>query len=202
MNRTMTLVIPLALLATACASTSLPPHSEFEDVPVPRGMVFRSDDSTVIESPNVKAARLVYRGRLEPDSLRRAMRTMLEGGGWQHLSTTTRSDNGTVQAFEKNGNALTVNIHEGVWYTYMAVEASRALTPATASTSPSGSAPPTASAPPAASPLSTPTTIPAPPPSVEARASTDSAPAGAPPPEKPRSTWESVKSFFSGLFGD
>ena len=61
----------LVLLFTAgCASA--PPkavRSEFEDIPVPKGLSYQADKSTIIESPTVKAARLVYRGRLEVDSL-------------------------------------------------------------------------------------------------------------------------------------
>ena len=60
----------LASLAAGCATgTARPPRSEFEDIAVPRGLTYQPDKSTVIESPAVKAARLVYRGRLEPVSL-------------------------------------------------------------------------------------------------------------------------------------
>ena len=64
------LAISLCLLAaTACAST--PPRvqrSEFEDIPVPKGLTVDISRSTVIESPAVKAARIFYKGRLEVDS--------------------------------------------------------------------------------------------------------------------------------------
>src|SRR5260370_728105 len=65
-----TVLLVLALLA-GCASTSStkPVRSEFEDIPIPRGLEFRTGDSTIIQSPTVKAARLVYRGRLEIQSL-------------------------------------------------------------------------------------------------------------------------------------
>src|SRR5206468_480583 len=65
----------LMLLATACATTRL--RTGFDDVPLPRGLTYQPQRSVVIESPSVKAAKLVYRGRLEPESLGLAMRTLL-----------------------------------------------------------------------------------------------------------------------------
>ena len=72
------------VLAFAAGCASAPPkqvRSEFEDIPVPKGLSYQADKSTIIESPTVKAARLVYRGRLEVDSLASAMRTTLEANG-------------------------------------------------------------------------------------------------------------------------
>ena len=116
------------LLTTACASA--PPRavrSEFEDIPVPKGLSYHADSSTVIESPSVKAARLVYRGRIEPDSLALAVRTMLEGNGWRHVSTTSNASHGATQVYEKGGNSLQVLIWEGLWFTYLEYTASRAM---------------------------------------------------------------------------
>ena len=116
------------LLATACASA--PPRavrSEFEDIPVPKGLSYHADASTVIESPSVKAARLVYRGRIEPESLAVAVRTMLETNGWRHVSTTSTAAHGATQVYEKGGNSLQVLIWEGLWFTYLEYTASRAL---------------------------------------------------------------------------
>src|SRR2546422_8910556 len=79
--------------ATACAtSRSRPVYGEFEDVPVPTGLVYQPTQSIIIESPSVRAARLVYRGRVDPGSLRLAMRTIMEANGWGHVSTSTRSE--------------------------------------------------------------------------------------------------------------
>ena len=85
-------LISLTILAlTACAS--YPPRqqrSEFEDIPVPKGLEVDLNKSTIIESPTVKAARLFYKGRVEPESLGLAFRTTLEANGWRHLSSTSR----------------------------------------------------------------------------------------------------------------
>jgi hypothetical protein len=126
----LTRVVPTLLIAfviMACSTTSSRgPRSEFEDIPVPKGLSYQADKSTVIESPGVKAARLVYRGRLEPDSLGQAMRATLEANGWRHISSTSTSNRGTIQVYEKTPNALQVHIHEGLWYTYVELDATRA----------------------------------------------------------------------------
>ena len=72
----------LALTAGCATTSSRPVRSEFEDIPVPKGLSYQPSKSTIIESPTVKAARLVYRGRLEVDSLSVAMRTTLEANAW------------------------------------------------------------------------------------------------------------------------
>src|SRR3989454_8548229 len=65
------------LLLGACATSSKAVRSEFEDIPLPRGLTYLAEKSTIIESPTVKAARLVYRSRLEPGSLGTALRATL-----------------------------------------------------------------------------------------------------------------------------
>jgi len=117
----------IALLFVACASTPpRPVRSEFEDIPVPKGLTYEPDRSTIIESPQVKAARLVYRGRIEIESLAAAMRTTLESNGWRNVSSTMTSRSGTTQVYEKAGNSVQVQLWEGLWYTYVELTASRA----------------------------------------------------------------------------
>jgi hypothetical protein len=108
-------------LLTACASApSRPVRAEFEDIPVPKGLTYMQSESTVIETPNVKAGRHIYRGRLEPESLTTAIRTTLEANGWRHVSSTKGSEPGTIQVYEKEGDSLQVRLWEGLWswYTY------------------------------------------------------------------------------------
>jgi hypothetical protein len=120
----MTHRIPLAVIAgslllTACATA--PPRaarSEFEDIPVPKGLAYQQDESTIIETPKIRAGRHVYRGRLEIDSLNVAIRNTLEANGWRHVSSTVVSKHGTTQVYEKDGDSLQVLLWEGVWYTY------------------------------------------------------------------------------------
>jgi hypothetical protein len=122
----------LILLASGCATKAL--RSEFDDVPVPRGLTYQPDRSVVIESPTIKAGELVYRGRLEPESLGLAMRTLLESNGWRHVNTTTSAKDGTRQVYEKGGNALQVRVYEGLWFTYLTIGVSQTLQQATSQT--------------------------------------------------------------------
>src|SRR5690349_4930957 len=98
------LVVALVVtIATGCASA--PPRmvsSEFEDIVMPRGLTYQPRDSAVIESPTVKAARLVYRGRIEPQTLGVALRILLEGNGWRRVNVTTNPEHGTTQTYEKD----------------------------------------------------------------------------------------------------
>jgi hypothetical protein len=127
-------VTALLVLAFTAGCASAPPkavRSEFEDIPVPKGLSYQPDKSTIIESPTVKAARLVYRGRLEVDSLAAAMRTTLEANGWRHVSSTSVSDHGVTQVYEKAGSSLEVRFVDGWWYTFVELTASRSLQHAT-----------------------------------------------------------------------
>ncbi|MBI1845993.1 MAG: hypothetical protein HYR86_03355 [Candidatus Rokubacteria bacterium] len=118
------------LIFTACASNpSRMVRSEFEDIPVPKGLSYVGSKSTVIESPSVKAARLVYRGRLERDSLAIALRSTLEANGWRHVGTTASAAHGINQTYAKDANSLQVLLWEGIYYTYVELTASRALPP-------------------------------------------------------------------------
>jgi len=123
-----TALLPVVLLLTACATTPTRPlKSELQDIPIPKGMNYVPDRSAIIEMPNVKATRLVYRGRLEMESLAVSMRAGLEGSGWRHRGSTTTSTAVTNQIYEKAGNFVQVVFWEGSWYTYMEVTASQTL---------------------------------------------------------------------------
>ena len=118
-RRGLAATIAASLLLGACASsTQRPVRTEFEDIPVPKGLDYRADDSTIVETPNVKAVRYVYRGRLEPESLATAIRSTLEANGWRHVSSTRNSTHGATQVYEKDGDSLQVQVSEGIWYTY------------------------------------------------------------------------------------
>jgi hypothetical protein len=130
-QRTIATFLVLALTAGCATTSSRSTRSEFEDIPVPKGLTYQASKSTVIESPSVKAARLVYRGRLEVDSLSVAMRTTLEANGWRHVSSTATADHGITQVYEKSGSSLEVHLIDGWWYTHVELTASRAQQQAT-----------------------------------------------------------------------
>ena len=117
-RRALLATAAVSLLLGACASTPRQVRTDFEDIPVPKGLAYQADDSTIVETPNVKAVRQVYRGRLEPESLATAIRTTLEANGWRHVSSTRSKDHGATQVYEKDGDSLQVQVSEGIWYTY------------------------------------------------------------------------------------
>jgi hypothetical protein len=121
-------VVAAALTLAACASNPpRPVKSQFEDIPVAKGMAYRPAESTVIETPTVQAAREVYRGRIELESLATATRTTLEANGWRHVSTTKTAQHGITQVFEKQGTSLQVLLWEGWVYTYAEYTTARVL---------------------------------------------------------------------------
>jgi hypothetical protein len=126
--RKLSTALAVSLLLTACASNPpRPVRSEFEDIPVPKGLAYQQDESTVIETPNLKAGRHIYRGRLELDSLTTAIRSTLEANGWRHVSSTKSSQHGTTQVYEKDGDSLQVQLWEGLWFTYAEYTTGRVL---------------------------------------------------------------------------
>jgi len=121
-------VTAVALVLAACASNPpRPVKSQFEDIPVAKGMSYQSGESMAIETPTVQAAREVYRGRCELESLATATRTTLEANGWRHLSTTKTAQHGINQVYEKQGTSLQVLLWEGWIYTYAEYTTARVL---------------------------------------------------------------------------
>jgi hypothetical protein len=118
-----------AILLLAAGCTTTPVRRQFDDINLPAGLTYQPGDSIVIESPTVKAAQLVYRGRLEPITLSDAMRTRLEASGWRQISRTSTAKDGTRQVYEKDGTALDVHVYEGLWYTYLSLATSQVLPP-------------------------------------------------------------------------
>ena len=120
----------LVLALTSCTSSSGSSRlqrSEFEDVPVPAGLTLDVSRTTIIESPTVKAARLLYKSRIKPESLAVAYRTSLEANGWRHVSSTTSAGKGTTQVYEKQESSLQVLIYEGLYYTWTEVSTTRII---------------------------------------------------------------------------
>src|SRR5207245_10006012 len=100
-------VVTAAWAPDACASNlPRPVNSQFDDIPVSKGMSYQSGESMAIETPTVQAAREVYRGRVEIESLATATRTTLEANGWRHLSPTKTAQHGINQVDQKQATCL------------------------------------------------------------------------------------------------
>jgi len=133
-----TLAVVLALALSACSSTKgVPPiRSEFMDIPLPGGLEYIADQSAVIESETVRAARLVYSSKFEPGSLVLSIQEGLLGSGWRLVRATSFPKHGTMQLFEKGEASLQVRIWEGGAFrgsTYVELSGTRA-TPRTRTT--------------------------------------------------------------------
>ncbi len=112
------------LLAAGCATTApVPPvRHDIADLPMLETLRYQADRSVVIESPTVRAARLLYRGRVEPGSLAVETQRALEAAGWRLVSATSMPGPGTTQVYERGDAYLQVRIWEGGlfgYYTYL-----------------------------------------------------------------------------------
>lgn len=108
------------------------------DIPLPDGLDYVADQSAVIESETVRAARLVYASKFEPGSLVLSIQEGLLGHGWRLVRTTSFPSQGTMQLYEKGEASLQVRIWEGGAFkgsTYVELSGTRAVarTRATAS---------------------------------------------------------------------
>jgi hypothetical protein len=128
-----TAILGVLLLAAGCATTSMPPlRSEFGDVPMLEGLTYQADESVVIETKSVRAARLLYRGRMEPGSVVVEMQKSLEANGWRLVRATSVARHGTIQLYEKGDASLQIQVWEGGsfnYYTYVEVSGTRPVTP-------------------------------------------------------------------------
>jgi hypothetical protein len=121
----------LALFVSGCSSTkNIPPvRSEFMDIPLPAGLEYIADQSAVIESETVRAARLLYSSKFEPGSLVLSIQEGLAGAGWRLVRTSSFPNLGTIQVYEKGEASLQVRIWEGGAFngsTYVELSGTRA----------------------------------------------------------------------------
>ena len=71
------------------------------DIPLPGGLTYMPDESAVIESETVRAARLMYSSLFEAGSLVLSIQEGLLGNGWRLTRTTAFPNVGTIQLYEK-----------------------------------------------------------------------------------------------------
>jgi hypothetical protein len=124
-SSTCALIVALVLSAGCVTSAPKGPRVEFDDIPMPTNLTYLDDKAVIIESPGVKSARLVYRGRVSMATLVPAMRTMLEGQGWRQTNSTTAPPVGTIQMYEKGRDTVQLRLWENMVYTYVELTTSR-----------------------------------------------------------------------------
>jgi hypothetical protein len=131
-NKLRATTLGVLLFAAGCATVSVPPlRSEFADVPLLEGLAYQPDQSVVIETRNVRTARLVYRGRMEAGSAVVEMQKGLEANGWRLVRSTATGGDRTLQLYEKGDASLQLHIWEAGlfnYYTYVEVSGTRPIT--------------------------------------------------------------------------
>lgn len=117
-------MIGFTLLLAACVPAKVPmPIQPFIDVPVPPQWTPYSNDWTMIRSPKVTAARLIYFTETTVDATLADARRLLTGTGW----TETRSERfvnpekfpGVWAEFSKGGDICRVTVIEGAHATHV-----------------------------------------------------------------------------------
>jgi hypothetical protein len=99
------------------------------DIPLPGGLEYIADQSAVIESETVRAARLMYSSKFEPGSLAISIQEGLLGSGWRLVRASSFPTLGTLQLYEKADASLQVRIWEGGAFkgaTYVELSGTRA----------------------------------------------------------------------------
>src|SRR5262245_20414062 len=143
-------LILVLVLTSACATKGTPrgPRVEFDDIPMPTNLTYLDSQAVIIETPGVKSARLVYRGRVSMETLVPAMRGLLEANGWRQVNSTTAPPVGTIQMYEKARDTVQLRLWENVIFTYVEVTTSRLASAVSRSqaepVAPSTTTPPTA----------------------------------------------------------
>lgn len=94
-------------------------YSDFDDILIPQGMSLIPRSSFVVETANVKAGMLVFRGRIDPVSLTNFFNNNMLKDGWQ-LSSSFRYPR-TIMVFTKPDRDCIINIHDGRLTTEMEI---------------------------------------------------------------------------------
>ena len=179
--RTMSIqqtVAAFLVLAFAAGCATRVPQAVAERVrghPRPEGAHLPAGQVDDHESPTVKAARLVYRGRLEVESLGLGHADHPRGERLASRQQHAVADQGVTQIYEKAGSSLEVRLLDGWWFTFVELTASRSLQHGLPRSRPRASLhPPTRAA--RAPPPPPPTASPPPPPSRAMNASASGGP--------------------------
>jgi hypothetical protein len=85
-------------------------YYHFEDVLIPHGLKPQMDKSFIYETPSLKAGKLVFSGRVEPQSLANFFTNNMERDGWRLVNKFGFKD--LVLNFTKPDKTCMVNIYD------------------------------------------------------------------------------------------
>jgi hypothetical protein len=94
-------------------------YYHFEDILIPHGLKLEMDKSFIYETPSFKAGKLVFSGRVEPQSLASFFTTNMERDGWKLVNKFGFKD--VVLNFSKSKKTCAVNIYDRPIYTIVEV---------------------------------------------------------------------------------
>ncbi|WP_027370585.1 hypothetical protein [Desulfovermiculus halophilus] len=101
------------------------PAYEFTDVRIPGEMKLQSDDSFIMQTPQVKAGALVYTGWVDPTSLSSFYLREMPEAGWSPLSYFKYGHH--LMVFEKPEKVCVIRIHKGHFSTRLEIWVSPAV---------------------------------------------------------------------------
>ena len=85
-------------------------YVHFEDVLIPHGLKLQMDQSFIYETPSLKAGKLVFSGRVEPQSLASFFTNNMERDGWKLVNKFGFKN--LVLNFSKPDKTCMVNIYD------------------------------------------------------------------------------------------
>ncbi len=119
----------LVFTLVGCASTGGLPREPFADIRVPASFVPYSDQWTLIRTPQVTAAKLVYLTSLSPDAALSAVRQELVEHGWTPKEASRfvnpQGFSGFIQEFVKGTDACRATVIEGPYATHLDLAVAR-----------------------------------------------------------------------------
>ena len=95
------------------------PAYAFDDVEVPADMNLQSDESFIMQTPQVKAGALVYTGWVDPASLFSYYMRKMENAGWSPLSYFKYGHH--LMVFQKPEKVCVIRIHKGHFTTRLEI---------------------------------------------------------------------------------
>lgn len=119
----------LVFTLVGCASTGGLPREPFADIRVPASFVPYSDQWTLIRTPQVTAAKLVYMTPLPTESALAAMREELVRQGWTPKEASRfvnpQGFSGFIQEFVKGTDTCRATVIEGPHATHLDLAVAR-----------------------------------------------------------------------------
>jgi hypothetical protein len=125
-------MIACMLGVVACAPVAVP-RQPFEDVPVPREWVAYSRESTIVETPKITTAKLIFLAESKVDATLEQAHQLLTGAGWVETQSerfvNPQKFPGVWADFAKGQDTCRVTVIEGMHATHVDYTVARVTRP-------------------------------------------------------------------------